>query len=379
MIRLLFDLYEAQPFGNSKFHGGGEYIKAVFKHLVSNYNDAVNIAVYYNFDSFLDDWVKELIASYSLQSFDVKKRAEVGRIISNEKIDIWYSGIPYHYTRSDLGNAAILKGTIHGLRSIEMPTDKYAYLYVDGKKSVKEIIKYFVRSYYKKQEITSFGSCIEMLDELVCDSVHSKYSLVQKYPELRTKRVDIYYPPQKISTYAHNCEDDEEKYILLLGGDRWVKNTYRALKALDYLYAHHMINAYDVYVVGDISSKIKKRIESRSKIHVLEYVEAERLEKLYYNCSLLLYPSLNEGFGLPPLEAMKYGKTCIVSGVCSLPEICGDAAYYVNPTDCDEIATRILCALDHPIDREKAIWQYNKILQREMQDIEGLCQFIIRK
>ena len=51
MNSILFDLYEAQPYGTSKFHGGGEYIKAVFKYLVENYSNKAHIYVYYNFDS----------------------------------------------------------------------------------------------------------------------------------------------------------------------------------------------------------------------------------------------------------------------------------------------------------------------------------------
>ena len=115
----------------------------------------------------------------------------------------------------------------------------------------------------------------------------------------------------------------------------------------------------------------------RNCIIDLGYVETDVLETLYNGCQLLLYPSLNEGFGLPPLEAMKYGKTCVVSGICSIPEICGCAAYYVNPFDIHEISTRILYALDNPIDPNLAISQYNKILEKEQEDLMGLCRFII--
>lgn len=378
MNSVLFDLYEAQPYGTSKFHGGGEYIKAVFKYLVENYSDKACIYVYYNFNSFLDTWILELIKKYSIQAFDIKKRLDVKNIIEDKNIDIWYSGIPYHYEKSDVGNSAVLKGTIHGLRSIEMPGDRWAYLYSNGRQSIKEQIKYIVRGTYKKREIKKISACIKMLDELICDSEHSKYSLIQKYPELNDKKVNVYYAPQKISELSQT-DVMGKPYILLLGGDRWVKNTYRAMLALDMLYNANLIENYDVYIVGNINIKIRNRIKNNLHFKELGYVDTERLEELYRNCKLFLYPSLNEGFGLPPLEAMKYGKTCIVSGICSLPEICGEAAYYVNPVDCDEIATRILCALDQPINPELAILQFKKILNRESRDIDKLCQFIITK
>ena len=53
---------------------------------------------------------------------------------------------------------------------------------------------------------------------------------------------------------------------------------------------------------------------------------------------LFIYPSLYEGFGIPPLEAMAFGCPTIVSNITSLPEVCGDAAYYVDPYDINDIA-----------------------------------------
>lgn len=279
MNSILFDLYEAQPYGTSKFHGGGEYIKAVFKYLVENYSDKAYIYVYYNYDAFLDDWILRLITEYRIQAFDIKNRSDVKNIIEDKNIDIWYSGIPYHYEKSDVGNSAILKGTIHGLRSIEMPGDRYAYLYSNGKQSIKDLVKYLVRDLYKEQETRKFSSCIKMLDELVCDSEHSKYSLIQKYPELNGKKVNVYYAPQKISALSQTDSGDKT-FILLLGGDRWVKNTYRAMLALDMLYSVNLIENQEVYVVGNINKKIRNRIKNKSFFHELGYVDTERLEEL---------------------------------------------------------------------------------------------------
>jgi glycosyltransferase involved in cell wall biosynthesis len=58
----------------------------------------------------------------------------------------------------------------------------------------------------------------------------------------------------------------------------------------------------------------------------------------YNLASAFVYPSLYEGFGLPPLEAMACGCPVIASNVASIPEVCGDASYYVNPHDVQSIA-----------------------------------------
>jgi glycosyltransferase involved in cell wall biosynthesis len=67
----------------------------------------------------------------------------------------------------------------------------------------------------------------------------------------------------------------------------------------------------------------------------------------YYNkASLFVFPSFFEGFGIPPIEAMACGCPCVVSNVASLPEVCGDAAYYVNPYDVEDIARGIETVLN---------------------------------
>jgi glycosyltransferase involved in cell wall biosynthesis len=67
------------------------------------------------------------------------------------------------------------------------------------------------------------------------------------------------------------------------------------------------------------------------------YVPEDDLGKLYNLAHLFAYPSFYEGFGLPPLEAMACGCPVIVSNTSSLPEVCGDAALYVNPHEITSI------------------------------------------
>jgi glycosyltransferase involved in cell wall biosynthesis len=73
----------------------------------------------------------------------------------------------------------------------------------------------------------------------------------------------------------------------------------------------------------------------------LGYVPITELGKLYNLASLFVYPSFYEGFGLPPLEAMACGCPVVVSNAASLPEVCGEAAHYVNPYEVESIAAGI--------------------------------------
>ncbi|MGG6293189.1 glycosyltransferase [Leptolyngbya sp. AN02str] len=73
----------------------------------------------------------------------------------------------------------------------------------------------------------------------------------------------------------------------------------------------------------------------------LDYIPSHDLKALYQGAFALVFPSLYEGFGLPPVEAMTLGCPVITSAVSCLPEICGDAALYVNPYDANDIRNKM--------------------------------------
>jgi glycosyltransferase involved in cell wall biosynthesis len=70
----------------------------------------------------------------------------------------------------------------------------------------------------------------------------------------------------------------------------------------------------------------------------LNYVNEQMLRRLYARAACFVFPSLGEGFGLPVLEAMACGTPVVTTGVCSLPEVAGDAALMVDPYDTVNLA-----------------------------------------
>lgn len=75
------------------------------------------------------------------------------------------------------------------------------------------------------------------------------------------------------------------------------------------------------------------------KIKFTGYISDEKLTALYKSALCFIYPSMYEGFGIPPLEAMACNCPTIVSNTSSLPEVCGDASLYINPENIYDIAT----------------------------------------
>lgn len=85
--------------------------------------------------------------------------------------------------------------------------------------------------------------------------------------------------------------------------------------------------------------------ENEGWLRYLGFVDDELLPELYAGAALFAYPSIYEGFGLPPIEAMASGVPVLVSGRSCLPEVCGDAARYVDPDDEAGLARTIGVAL----------------------------------
>jgi glycosyltransferase involved in cell wall biosynthesis len=91
-------------------------------------------------------------------------------------------------------------------------------------------------------------------------------------------------------------------------------------------------------------------LRSTTGVEVKGHVPRRELVRLYQTASALVFPSLYEGFGLPPLEAMACGCPVVASRAGALPETCGDAARYFDPTKPEEIADAVLNVISDPGD-----------------------------
>lgn len=128
-----------------------------------------------------------------------------------------------------------------------------------------------------------------------------------------------------------------ERYILCVASIDPRKNLSTAIDAF---LASDIPAEIGLVVVGrsnKIFAPVVSPVHTSSRVHFTGYVTDGQLETLYRNALAFVYPSFYEGFGLPPIEAMARGCPAIVSNTSSLPEVCGDAAIYVDPHDLSSI------------------------------------------
>ena len=146
----------------------------------------------------------------------------------------------------------------------------------------------------------------------------------------------------------------DHKFVLYVGNIKPHKNLVRLIEAFDEL-RQGELEDLKLLIIGDQISKVPalRRAVHRHKLHkqvrFLGYVADDQLAVLYRLASVFVFPSLYEGFGLPPLEAMASGTPVVTSNVSSLPEVVGDAAVLVNPYDVDAIVDGLRRVLTDPV------------------------------
>jgi glycosyltransferase involved in cell wall biosynthesis len=193
---------------------------------------------------------------------------------------------------------------------------------------------------------------------VIADSNNTRLDLV-RVMGVPGGKVDVIH----LGTSPEFCPEpgpDEEKalayfgidrpYVLFVGTLEPRKNINMLIKAFDRVAASRP----DLHLVlagrrGWMAQAIFDELERRSllgRVHITGYVPDEYLPPLYRQAEALVYPSLYEGFGLPPLEAMSSGTPVVVSRNSSLPEVVGDAGLYVDALSVNEIAGAMERILD---------------------------------
>lgn len=162
-------------------------------------------------------------------------------------------------------------------------------------------------------------------------------------------------------------------YILCVSGMGFRKNTERVIEA--FAVANRQLNnKYQLVICCEISSDQMSQLRDiANRFHIPEhklvitgYVPDEHLVQLYNGASLLAFPSLYEGFGLPVVEAMACGTPVLTSNNSSLRELAGEAAHLVSPENIEQITQGMVTVLSEPEVRDRLVrsgWQRVSLYQ----------------
>lgn len=366
MKRILFDGTSMQSSHHAKYHGGGEYAKIIFKEaIIRGYK--FDIAL--NSNLFIEQFILDLINNNNLKIIYINSKSDLYNKINEGNYDIFYSALPYQYF--DYISSAEFIGVIHGLRQIEIIWDKYKHLYYSSK--IKRFIGWcishmpMVQNYIYNKRENNISRLLRLPNaKFITVSNHTKYALITFFPFLQSNNIKVFYSPfDDLTNFKPIKNTNNYPYFLIVSGNRFEKNSYRAIKALDSLFSDGLLKDYKVIITGANNLPFSSKIKNKNKFELLSYVETHELYNLYANAFCFIYPSLNEGFGYPPIVSMQFGVPVICSAVTSIPEVCDKAAIYYNPYSIEELKNRILqISLDNEI--------YKKMITRGKERVKEL-------
>ena len=187
---------------------------------------------------------------------------------------------------------------------------------------------------------------------VLTDSRFTQAELLHYFPEVAGRTHVVYPGISGRFALAPAAEVETALDGVLLGDDRrffLFLSTLEPRKNLAGLLAAYAAlpaairGAHPLVLVGQMGwqesnfAAVLTGMVERGEVRMLGYLRDELLPALYRRALALVYPSLYEGFGLPPIEAMATGCPVLVANVSSLPEVCGDAALYCDPLDVGSI------------------------------------------
>lgn len=393
MKRILIDYTYYQS--STPFHGGGEYGDVILKKLASDYYGDNKIGYFYYKDKENYSQIKNVIKDFRWKEHSIENLDELGSICSEFNYDTVYSPLPYSIRWSETGIDKDINFicTVHGLRGIEIAPFKEAEKHFWGDSIVANCSYDFLYEENKVQNIGIYEDTLFYFNNITVITVseHSKYAIYQMFPQLQNINIEVCYSPLR-ENLEYLIKTDllldlnlkKDNYALITSGGIWYKNALRAAMAYDKVFDNNYdcISAdYKLVITGVKNvSRILDRLKNKDKFLLLGYVKNEELKVLIENAHLLFYPSLNEGFGYPPLEAMSYGTLCACSVNSSISEVCGDMVWYFNPFSIDEMINRILQSFDENLreKKRKAISRgLNTVFERQKEDLEKIAKIIL--
>lgn len=377
---ILYDLVALQPQGDVLKHGGGSYAKSIFYRLLER---NISFAVFYNSCLDLDADIKNELKQYAIQAYDLNQLSLADIVAMNPNAVI-YSILPQQY----MFDVCLTIGTIHDCRELELPNDFFEFLYpISFRRIFVKIYRYIFPVNYNNR-IKRIVSRKWLHKNFIPTTItnYTKELLIKSFETDKFNSIPIFMTPFFGDNYSLTSNNiticKKKKYFLMVSGDRWLKNNLRALIALDQLFSTDLLREYKVIITGVKTLNIfKYRFKNVHHFETLGYVSDEKLEQLYRDAYCFVFPSLNEGFGIPPLESMRFGTPVLASCSSAIPEVCGNSVLLFNPYSISDIRNRIKeLVVDSNLYKDMQLngqKHYLKMKSKALSDIDNYINYVL--
>lgn len=325
---------DARFYGRS---GIGRYIDGLYKGILDNEPDIKIIAAGNTCRLNESVFKAQKIIPYTSPIYSLNEQVKGNLLVKRFKRDVDIIHIPNYNVPWFLPENSVV--TVHDLTQFLFP----------------EIFNRFKRL----AAGVVLRNALNKAGRIVVVSESTKKDILKHYPEFEGKVKVVY---NGISAYFKPLPEDEVSafkkskgiadYILYVGNRKPHKNIKRLLEAFSIIRNEHC--ALQIIIIGDkfsdvdeVDMWIKDMGLKGDAIKEVTKVSDEELHKYYCGAKMLVHPSLYEGFGFTPLEAMACGTPAVVSNTSSLPDICGNAAIYFDPYNVSDMVEKINFVLEN--------------------------------
>lgn len=319
--------FDHQVFSMQRYGGISRYIANLATALVGLEQDIKIFAPFY-FNAYGKELPVHIIDGHYMKAFPRRTGRffmAYNRFVTQRKISQWKPNIvheTYYARRSSNVTKSPTILTVHDM-----------------------IHELFPESFYKRDKTTELKKeAVERAQHLICVSHNTKKDLIELFgineEKISVVHLGIDQVKQKISLDV----SIDKPYLLYVGHRGGYKNFQGFLKA--FAYSNRLRKDFFILAFGSdkFSNEELKLIDdlgldTKQVKHMLGSDEV--LAALYQRAEAFIYPSLYEGFGIPPLEAMVNDCPVVSSNISSMPEVIGDAAIFFNPLSLEDMVMAI--------------------------------------